>query len=286
MKIAFLAALVVSTMCFDISSQYIIAQMAMDDLTAHNKATLDQAQAMLEPLNELSGAGSHPFLDAAAWPTEIMSHGYNLADLWHFQNNPLFDGVEEHDVEIYDRFNLLNEITYSLFAVDAQANSRISKVFSKSYMLRYTMNLIAEVHSPMHNINLFNAKHKAGDEHGVDFKLTGTHKNLYDLWENSFGMFETHSYPISSDKEVQAHAAEIMAEYSREDLASDLKDDSKKGWSDASYDIAKDLAYTAIEGKTPEADYIEQGKAAIRRQMALAAYRVADQLVYCMSKQE
>jgi len=51
-------------------------------------------------------------------------------------------------------------------------------------------------------------------------------------------LFSQEKFPLSSDKDVSVSAADIMAEYSREDLATELKNDSKKGWSDASFAIA------------------------------------------------
>lgn len=144
------------------------------------------------------------------------------------------------------------------------------------------MNLIGEAHSPMHNINRFSKTHKNGDDYGKLHKIGGTHSNLMELWDNSFGMFGDLSYPITSDKEVEEYAAEIMKEFPRASLETDLKDVSKKSWSDHSYAIAKDTAYTLAEGATPTDEYIKEGKAILRKQIALAAYRVADQIVYCM----
>ncbi len=76
-----------------------------------------------------------------------------------------------------------------------------------------------------------------------------------------------------------------MSDFSREDLATELKEDSKKAWSDASFAIAKEFAYAVEEGKKPSDEYKEEGAKVLRKQVALAGYRLADQLVYCMSKQ-
>lgn len=270
-----LCLLLASTLAFDVTSHYVIAQIAQEDLQANNAKSYDQAVTMLEPLHQLSGGGDHVFLDAVAWPTEVLDHGDSLTAEWHNQNNPDFDGVPETEVEDYDRYNLLNEITYSLFAVDASSNSRIDKTFSKSYMLRYTMNLIGEAHSPMHNTFHVDTKHKAGDHHGRDHKIKGAYSNLFDLWENSLGMFPKQTYPISSEKDVVAAAALIMEEFPREALKDDLKNDSKKGWSDGAFELAKQ-AYELAENATPSDEYLEQGKAALRKQIALAGYRIAD----------
>ncbi len=78
---------------------------------------------MLEPLNAVLGGGSNVLHDAIAWPTEVMSHGWAIADQWHFQMNSFFDGVPTKDTYAYANYNLLDEITYSLFAVDTNSNS-------------------------------------------------------------------------------------------------------------------------------------------------------------------
>jgi hypothetical protein len=271
-----LCLLLASSLAFDVTSHYVIAQIAATDLQQNHASDYKQAVEMLEPLHELSGGGEHIFLDAVAWPSEVLQHGESLSTEWHYQNNAIFNGVDEHEVEDYDRFNLLNEMTYSLFAVDASSNSRIDKTFSKSYMLRFIMNLIGEAHSPMHNNIEFDSKHKQGDNHGRDHKIKGSHATLFDLWENSFGMFPKQTYPISSEKDVAAEAALIMQEFPRSELEAELKNDSKKGWSDASLELARSLAYTLAEGSTPSEDYLEQGKAAVRKQIALAGYRISD----------
>ena len=77
-----------------------------------------------------------------------------------------------------------------------------------------------------------------------------------------------------------------MGEYSREDLATELKEESKKAWSDAVFDIAKEFAYAVDERKKADEEYVDHGKEQVRKLMALAAYRISDQLIYCMSVQE
>ena len=56
------------------------------------------------------------------------------------------------------------------------------------------MNLISEVHSPMHNVNRYSEEHREGDNNGRLHKIGGSYTNLFDLWENSFGMFGEISY--------------------------------------------------------------------------------------------
>jgi len=285
MKLCILVALLALTMSFDTTAHYVIGQMVSKDMQDNKSTYYKKVLDMLTPLVETTGAGNFPFLDAFAYASEIEEHGFSLGHEWHYQHNAFFDGVPEHDVEIYDKFNLLNEVTYSLFTVDATSNSRIDKTFGKSFMLRYLVNLIGEMHDPMHSVVRYSTAHKEGDDFGKLHKLSGNFKNLNELWGNAFGQYGHISYPIKTDKEVSEAATKIMEKYPRKSFENELKVDSKKAWNDASKDIAIEFAYTAKEGSTPSSDYMTEGSDKINRQMALAAYRIADQLVYCMDKQ-
>lgn len=67
-----------------------------------------------------------------------------------------------------------------------------------------------------------------------------------------------------------------MKEYTRDILKSELSDVSKKSWSDKAKDIAKTHAYTLAEGSAPTQAYITNGKDLVKKQIALAAYRIVD----------
>jgi len=57
------------------------------------------------------------------------------------------------------------------------------------------------------------------------------------------GMFGALTYPLKSIDSVSTHSDSIMKTHTRESLATDLKDVSKKSWSDKSFEIAKTHAY-------------------------------------------
>ncbi len=57
------------------------------------------------------------------------------------------------------------------------------------------------------------------------------------------GMFGTLTYPLQSVSSVSTHSDSIMKTHTRDTLATDLKDVSKKSWSDKAYEIAKTHAY-------------------------------------------
>ncbi len=110
--------------------------------------------------------------------------------------------------------------------------------------------------------------------------------NLHDYWGSSMGMFGALTYPLKSIDSVSTHSDSIMKTHTRESLATDLKDVSKKSWSDKSFEIAKTHAYVLQEGTAPSTAYISNGKELIKKQIALAAYRIVDQIIYCMKAQK
>jgi len=100
------------------------------------------------------------------------------------------------------------------------------------------------------------------------------------------GMFGSIAYPLKAQTSVNTFSDSIMKSYTWETLSNELKDSSKKSWSDKASDIAKTFAYTVADGSAPSAAYIAEGKEIIRKQIALAAYWIVDQIIYCMQAQK
>lgn len=70
------------------------------------------------------------------------------------------------------------------------------------------------------------------------------------------GMFGTINFPLTSTTAVTGFADSIMKDYPRSSFATELKDTSKKSWSDKTMAIARDFAYTLTEGGTTTAAYV------------------------------
>lgn len=95
--------------------------------------------------------------------------------------------------------------------------------------------------------------------------LNATASNLHDYWASAFNAYGKIAYPLTKMTDVQKHAADIMKEYPRSAFATELKETSKKAWSDMTTQLAKDFAYTLKEGGTTTADYKVQGLVQIKR---------------------
>lgn len=64
--------------------------------------------------------------------------------------------------------------------------------------------------------------------------LEATASNLQDYWGSSLKLFTKLSYPLTKLTDVQKYANEIKALYPRSAFTTELKDTSKKSWSDNS----------------------------------------------------
>jgi hypothetical protein len=148
---------------------------------------------MLEPLNSLTMAGSYPFEDGAAYPNHEFNDGFSLADTWRYQYNPYFDGVDEKDIETHPDFSLQSIAGNAQKTIDTDAG-RIDSTFGKSWNLRYLMALVSDFHQPMHNVIRYSSAHPDGDDFGKQHKIKGDYTNLYDLFDDAFGQYQSLAY--------------------------------------------------------------------------------------------
>lgn len=263
-----------------------IARIAEKDLIARDRQTYDSALRLLAPLNNLTQAGNFPFLDAVAFVKEQRNAGVSFPDTSEFQFSPYYDGVTQTDFMQYDEVDLLTSIGESQTAVDYPDSAKMDQSFIRSYNFRNVMYLLTELHQPMHNIIRFSSAHPEGDGFGKDHKISyKSYSNLFDAFEDAFGAFEPLSYPLTSLNALDGYVDKIMEAYPLSDL-SDLANETKKDkWSKQSYDIAKSFAYTAGEGSSLSKAYVSQAEKVVKKQLAVAGYRLSNLVAYMVKSQ-
>lgn len=72
-------------------------------------------------------------------------------------------------------------------------------------MLRVMMGSMAEMHAPLHNINMISNTHKDGDNNGRDVKVSTSKSGsttLFDLWENGVELYDSAAYVITNNNAV------------------------------------------------------------------------------------
>ena len=264
---------------------YIIARIAEKDLEKSHPKSLPKALKMLDPLNNLTKAGNYPFEDAIAYPSLEFEKGFSLVDLWHYEYNTWFDGEEKKEIETHSDFTLLKIAEIAQYTIDSD-KGRIDSTFGKSWNLRYYMSIVADLHQPMHNIIRFSSSHKNGDDFGKLYKIKGSYKNLYDLFDDAFGQYSSLEYPLSSMDKLDTYVDKIMEDYPKSDFSKQIQNTNKTDWSMESYNIGKDFAYSVLENTTPGDNYMTKGKDLVNKQLAIAGYRLSSRINYMMTCQK
>ena len=216
---------------------------------------LMDAENLLSALSNFTRERYYVFVESAGWMLDTQNRGFHLMDDWLYVNYPLYadDYEGSRDVDLLMDWNTRAQTTDSLITLGAvEKNSRINKTLGRSYCLRTLMTMITEMHSPMHNINRYSADLPDGDQNGrlypIYFSKRKSVKNLYDLWEIGVTFMTDYKVPLSSSRfgRVNKKAKEIMATHTRDSLAEDLAETSKKAWTEDSYKIARDFAYSGM----------------------------------------
>ena len=147
-------------------------------------------------------------------------------------------------------------------------------------MMRFLLHCVADIHQPLHCIQLYSPKFPHGDLAGHRFLIDGTrYKNLHLLWDAAFGIGDKKMVrPLSRDDEVWiCEQADLIEKTFPEDLMPESKNMDFFQWSNESYLIATQIVYHGIHPhEKVSSEYLAIGQRTALRQIALAGYRLAD----------
>lgn len=260
-------------LAWDFAGHFVIGAIAYQQLDPPVRA---EAERLIKILAAAEPAVSE-FVPATAWlDAQNWNPDFGLMQDWHFAGLSYPPGG-------LLRAGRMAEVTVT--ALKTLSGPR-STDFQKALMLRVLIHTVGDMHQPLHAINYSSAEHPGGDEGGHAFALQGPYPNLHALWDAAGGQ-----YPyLRFDQWRQALplAQAIQSEFPVErfgarppNLPAFLADflANSERWIDESYLIALTTAYHGIEpNQTPSPAYLDQVRAASRRQLALAGYRLAQLL--------
>jgi hypothetical protein len=229
------------------------------------------------------------FFSAAIFPDEIRDPSnpdHHLSEpSHHFVNFPIFgSAADRRNAAISARNphsdnNILKSFADNVSEVtDPNAPADVQAV-----ALAWILHQVGDVHQPLHTSARFSAAFPRGDEGGnlVGFpNPRGNRKELHAFWDDILDKTPTHlGDPVQL-------ADEIMGTHSRESLSAELGVSSRiEGWAQQSFEAARKVAYAPLnattkrfaEGDVPSG-YDESAIKLAKKQIAMAGYRLADQL--------
>lgn len=218
------------------------------------------------------------FMMAARWPDDIRGNAYDHPT-WHYVNYVYApeQGIARTDTTLATGENILQA-----FELNRQILRGSAPDSAKAIALCWLFHLAGDIHMPLHTTAMIDQQFPTGDRGGNLFKIkvlmSSQTINLHAFWD---GML------LGADDFQSARnlAVQVRQSVDRSQLPQLCKADMVS-WSKESFQLAQDNAYrshtlvsgTGQEGAVVPPDYVATVTPIARRQVALAGYRLADEL--------
>ncbi len=253
-----------------------VLAIAKKDITSNTWSKIESTLSYMKE-NDMN---YKQFYELACWADDLKGAAMTALDGWHFYNQPFCDGIDPEKVTV-----VVDKDYCVVDSVDSTRSllgwtSEDSK-FYKSWMLRYFLHTVGDMHQPLHVTTRATPQHPEGDKGGNSFKLNYRPDNLHALWDEVMGMIPPVKRPLDQAgvDAIEMWANNIKTQYTREKLSQDLR--TKDPWTIAKqlYKVAVDEAYKDIKENTaPSQDYLKTRFETCKKLLALAGYRLADYL--------
>lgn len=219
------------------------------------------------------------FQQAGTWPDQIHNHGNEYDHpAWHTIHYPL--KPPEFPMEPAEK--PANNALFGIAECEKGLGDPKTPPRLRAVYLSYLIHLVGDLHQPLHCGSFFNADFPKGDRGGYDFFVKPENKGirLHLFWDGLLGKKAT---PQACGKD----AVESETKHPRQSLAELAEHTTPKEWSLEGRVLAINKGYLrgelkgGISEKTafPLPDgYAAAAKEVAERQMALAGYRLADEI--------
>jgi hypothetical protein len=255
----------------------LICQIAKDQLDA---AIIQKVENLLSHF-ENDFPESSTFITASCFPDDITTLGLSGFKVWHCVLTPynVDNFLTEREIGCIEALINDNNLHSAIRQSVKTLKNPKAKNWEKSFMLRYLLHCVGDIHQPLHCLQLYSSQFPHGDLAGHRFAINGMpYKNLHLLWDSAFGVGgQKMCRPLSSrDEQWICETANSIERRFPESSLPESKNMDYLQWSKESYQIAIQVAYNGIQvGKIPSHDYLAIGEHTALRQIALSGYRLA-----------
>ena len=215
---------------------------------------------------------------SSTWGDDIIASGLSNMMYWHYSNTP-FSSQSFAGKPLPKGFNIADVVDETFRML---LNESTKSKWSVNFGIRNLLNLVADIHQPIHNILFYSIEFPNGDDNGKEFKVacSGKSENLFEIWDSGAFSYVYDGVDSSKYKAFYSNVSRIMDEYPKSAFSDgELTLFNPQNWSDISHKIAADVAYSvALNGKVNE-EYLMKARSECERMVALAGYRLSNMLV-------
>lgn len=236
--------------------------------------------SQLENMSNL-GAAEYPmastFVTSSVWADDIKAHGLNFFNNWHYQD-ALFSEDDSPLPKTYNDGQAIKMIKKFRQLLDSPDTTLIEK----SFVLRLFIHLVGDIHQPLHCASRSTKLYPYGDKGGNLFKIEHPNfKNLHSLWDSGLGALDELPRPLSVKEQdwLNNYTDNLIAEYSPNSFSNSQIASSPAQWLKDGINVVKANVYTNIKmNEEPNQEYLVSNRKVVRKQIALAGYRLANEL--------
>lgn len=205
------------------------------------------------------GGASTSISDASLWMDKFYSSKYRFLRKLHYIQIPEGDG--RYFPKYEDKYNALFAIEYAKKVLSSSMTSPDEKAFA----MRVLVHVIADIHQPLHTINVYSARYPHGDKGGnlIRIKKQSIAKNLHSFWDRGGGWLLGSEYEDEQKMKLISYQP---------------CDGNPKDWIMNSHQLALTKAYRIPHTKSEWAIYTKETQKITQHQLQSAACHLAGEL--------
>ena len=225
--------------------------------------------------------GQHPIqtiTEATTWQDDLKStYSLSVMETWHFLDHPINKGKNTSIPP-----PTYNITTYMDSAYRALKDKTTTDPWVWAFHLRSLIHFVADVHTPHHNVALFNDLFPKGDAGGNGYKLNcnlgSACNNIHFLWDSAGFYFPIYNPLIPKYRaEFQKNATKLINELPQSHYTSqnmDVKTFFPEVWHNESYEVAYNFGYNTTMYGWPSKDYFTTVQTQSKERIAISGYRL------------
>lgn len=183
------------------TGHFIVARIAEIEIEKHSKDLHKKLINTLKLLSDNTKEKSHHFVEAATFPDDIKYQSWVTFNSWHFVTQYLVKKGSKADPKnlLYNNQDLIFAINEAKKVLKSDDESRTDDTIGKSFMLRYLIHLVGDVHQPLHNVSYVSEDLPDGDMGGNKFKVDVPSANtLHLLWDKCLKLYKSLDAPLTN----------------------------------------------------------------------------------------
>lgn len=279
-------------------SHMIVAAIAQIQLERESPSIYQKAYSLLESLVKFFPEDKFPFVEASVIPDVLKDENFRFLSFQHVFKNPIpYRNESSLNYHLQPRHNAISmlEQSSSIFK-STKKSQKVKPSLVKSFLLRYLIHLVGDLHQPLHTSTLWsdtfrNGAYRFSDSGGHKIHLTKYNMTLHEFWDSA-GMKYTGrlSVPLSSEDHgyIMKQAISLIYKFPSEKLKADPKEINFDVWIKEGKEIAESQVYRDHIEDLPNLPslYKFETQKECERLMVLGGFRLANLLTHLLASND